>query len=142
MVIDETVKDLERYLGQKPVAGVARKSKLSSDKYLSIRGRLKTVETTTSRDLQDSEKFDRLQRTNEERYKKVEGTLKTLKESKSRSAVVARRDLDLIQVIFVLNVNPTSNRAELLSHYIICLIMRGYRTCFELVPRKIGGIFK
>ena len=63
---------------------------------------MKTVETTTSRDLQDAEKFDQLQQTNEERFKKLEATLKILKESKVRNVVTARRDLDLIQVIFEL----------------------------------------
>ena len=78
---------------------------MSTEKYISLRERLKTMEITTLRDLQDAEKFDRLQQINVERYKKVEATLKILKESKVRNLVVARRDLDLIQVVLNLMEN-------------------------------------
>ena len=59
---------------------------------------MKVVEVRTSRDLNEAEKFDRLDQTNQERHNKLEAVLKVLRETESRSIIVARRDLDLIKV--------------------------------------------
>lgn len=101
VILDETVKDMERYIGQKPVSNVAKKAKLNREKFMTIRQSLKVVEVSTDRDLEDAEKFDRLTRTYVERSKIVEETLTIVRETKSRNILQARRDLDLIKVSLV-----------------------------------------
>ena len=59
---------------------------------------MKVVEVRTSRDLNDAEKVDHLEQTNQERHKKLEAVLKVLRETENRNILVARRDLDLIKV--------------------------------------------
>ena len=70
---------------------------------MNMRDNLKSMEVTTSRDLQDAEKFDQLTQTYEERKKKIEAIVTILKESKNRNVLIARRDLDLIQVNMIMN---------------------------------------
>ena len=98
IILDETVKDLERYLGEKPVSNVAKRSKSSRDKFLELRQNLKALEVSISRDLADAEKFEQLSKMFEERTGRIEIAMKTVKESSGKDIVVVRRNLDLIKV--------------------------------------------
>lgn len=98
IILDETVKDLERYLGEKPVLNVAKRTKSSRDKFLELRQNLKALEVSISRDLADAEKFEQLTKTFEERTSRIEITMKIVKESSGKDIVMIRRNLDLIKV--------------------------------------------
>lgn len=98
VILDETAKDLEQYIGEKQAASVVKKAKQNRKKYVAVRQNLKAAEITMVRDVEEADNFDQRTRIYEERMKKAEGILKDAKESKPMDVLIARRNLDLIQV--------------------------------------------
>ena len=98
VILDETLKDLIRYLGQRSVTNLAKKNEAYADKFLKLRLSVKEAEMSVSRDLLDVERCERLFSTIEERRKTAEYALKGIKEWQGNDLAGARRNLDLIQV--------------------------------------------